>query len=108
MSDLSEYRHYLGILAWTRGELKKLEERKKELEEAEAEAVELITEELGFADDDEDGTHEGKLDGKTVVTYQQSHQRRLDQKALAEDYPDLVEEYKKRKPVKTLKVVGLK
>ena len=105
MSDLSELRHFLGIYAWTQGELKKLAERKKELEDAQEEAVELITEALAFDDEDEDGNHVGTLEGKPVVKYTQSHQNRLDQGVLEERYPEVLEECRRRKAYHKLEVL---
>jgi len=105
MSDLSEYRHYLGILAWTDAEKKKLKERMKELEAAEEEAYEQITEALGFDTDEEDGTHFGTIKGKKVVKYVQSHQNRLDQSVLEERYPKVLEECRRKKTYHHLEVL---
>lgn len=68
--------------------LRMLKAKKKALKELEDEHRALVEDAMG-------GSEQGILDGKLAVTWMTHKRRSLDQKALANDHPDIVEEYKK-------------
>jgi predicted phage-related endonuclease len=72
--------------------------RKAELKELEDRARAAIEAAMGDAE-------EGTLDGKVAITWKTAKRRSLDQKALARDHPDLVEEYKTVSPYRRFEVV---
>jgi predicted phage-related endonuclease len=90
MRDLEKVKAHIEVLRYVKSQKAML----KELEEISRAAVE---EALG---DDEIGT----LDGETAVTWKHYKENRLDQSALKEDHPDIVEEYKQMKSKRTFVV----
>lgn len=89
--DLESVRAPVAVLQWVK-------QRRAELKELESAARAQVEAAMGEAD-------EGQIDGETVVTWSRSKRRSLDQKALKEDHPELVEEYKTTTEVRTFNVV---
>jgi len=77
--NLDHLRAQVEILKWAKS-------RKKEIADVEASARAAIEEALG---DNEAGT----VDGELAVTWKAQKRRALNQKALKEEHPELVESY---------------
>lgn len=97
--DLEAYRHSVNILQFVDQERAKIKQRLDELKEVEEESLAIIQEALG--------THGeiGLLDGKPVVTWHKTYQKRVSQRLLKERYPEIAEEVKTEIEVRTWKVV---
>lgn len=77
--DLSDVRGSVELLKWAKAQQAKLKE-------VEANARAAIEEKMGEAEI-------GTLDGEDVISWSHFKKRQLDQKALREKHPELVEEY---------------
>lgn len=89
--DLSSVRAAVEVVRWAKAEEAKLKALVTEHRAA-------IEEALG---DDEQGT----LDGEIVITWASHKKRQLDQSALREAHPELVEEYTNLVEARQFKVV---
>ena len=89
--DLESVRPYIDILRWTKT-------RKKELNEIESNARAAVEDAMGDAD-------EGLLDDEPAISWKSYKKRQLDQKALKEDHPELVEEFVQLTEVRRFEVL---
>lgn len=97
--DLDAYRHSVNILQFIEGERAKISQRLAELKEVEEEALAVVQEALG------NHGEVGLLDGKPVVTWHKTYQRRVNQRLLKERYPEIAEEVKSEIEIRSFKVV---
>lgn len=88
----------MGILLYVAAERKKLDERIKELDGMEEDALGVIQDQLGRSE-------EGTYKGRPVVSWKITKQNRFQQKKFGEDHPDLLEEYKEEKEQRTFRVL---
>jgi len=77
--NLDDKRVQIEVLKWAKA-------RRKEIDDIEREARDVIENALG---DNEAGT----VDGDVVVTWKTGKRRALNQKALKENHPEIVEEF---------------
>jgi predicted phage-related endonuclease len=90
VKDLNSVKDHIEVLRYVKSQRAML----KELEEVSRAAVEEALGEEEF----------GALDGETVVTWKFSKDTRLNQSALKEDHPELVDEYKQTSVRRTFSV----
>lgn len=89
--NLESVRAHVEVLAWARA-------RKTEIAALETSARDAIEEALGAEEI-------GELDGATVVTWTTHKKRQLQQKAMREAFPELVEEFTELVEARTFKMV---
>ena len=97
--DLEAYRHSVNILQFVAQEREKINTRLAELKEVEEESLAVVQEALGQSGEI------GILDGKPVVTWHKTYQKRLNQQLLKERHPKIHEECKTELEVRSFKVV---
>lgn len=89
--DLNSVRAHVETLIWTKT-------RQSELTNLEKKAREAIEEVLG-------DNEIGQLDGQTVITWTTHKKRQFQQKKLAEEHPNIVDEFTELVEARTFKVV---
>lgn len=89
-TDLNDVRGQVEILKWCKA-------KRAEIAELEKQAKEVVQAALGDAEF-------GSIDGELAVTWKTTKRRALDQKLLAELYPDVAEECKSVTEVRRFEV----